>query len=80
MRRLGRRVSLFRLVGEAAALEYGERVVLKQSLRDGFAAPFDDLVICGAKLQRTALQVVGIARDKMNAVGVEPLFRAILRC
>src|SRR5882757_4226158 len=79
LRRLGRWVGLFRLVEEAAAFERGEGIVLEQGLRDGIAAAFGDLVIGGAELQRAALQVVGVARDEMNASGVEPLLGAILR-
>src|SRR3981189_1552944 len=79
LRRLGRRVGLFRLVGEGAALAGGGRVILETGLRDGVAAAFGDLVIGGAELQRAALQVVGVARDEMNASGVEPLLGAILR-
>src|SRR6266404_4611057 len=79
LRGLGRWVGLFRLVGEAAAFECSERIVLEQGLRDGVAAAFGDLVISGAELQRAALQVVGVARDEMNAPGIEPLLGAILR-
>src|SRR5712692_11143031 len=73
-RGLGRRVGLFRLVGKVAAFECGEGIVLEQGLRHGLAAACDDRVKRGAKLQRAALQVVGVARDKMDALRVEPLF------
>ena len=50
MRGLGRWVGLFRLVGEAAAFECSERIILEQGLRDGVAAAFGDFIIGGAKL------------------------------
>ena len=79
MRRLGRWVGLFRLVGKTAALEHSERILPKQGLRYGLSAACDNLLIRSAKLQRAAFHIMRIAGDKMNAVVVEPLFRASLR-
>ena len=79
MDRLGVRVGLLGLVGQAAAFKCGEGIVAEQRLRDFFAAALGDGVECGAKLQRAALQVVRVAGDEVDAILVQPLLGALLR-
>jgi hypothetical protein len=77
--RLGARVGLLGLVGEAAAFKCGEGIVAEQRVCDFFAAALGDGIKCGAKLQRAALQIVRVAGDEVDAILVQPLLGAMLR-
>ena len=77
MNGLGVRVGRLGFVGEAAALERGEGIVVKQRIRDLLAAALGDGVERGAKLQRAAFHVVRVAGDEVDAILIQPLLGAV---